>query len=251
MQPGYAVKAPLVPTTRPNPAANGWISHRAALVQPFALFAGIPLIDCAQIVASAQERQFVQRKTLFFEGDPIQHVVLVLSGCIKVTQLSPNGQEVILRLNGPGEMVGALGSSSKFGHCSTARTVEPSAVLIWETNHFEAIGERFPLLRRNAARILEQRLNEMDVRFREVSTEKVAPRLSSQLVRLLKQVGKHADGHVKIALSRRDLAQLTGTTLFTVSRLLSYWETRGIVTARREEVLVRDLPALVGLSRES
>ena len=55
--------------------------------------------------------------------------------------------------------------------------------------------------------MLERRLNELEVRFREISTEKVAPRLSSQLVRLLDQVGKRSEGHVEIALSRRELAQ--------------------------------------------
>jgi CRP-like cAMP-binding protein len=106
------------------------------------------------------------------------------------------------------------------------------------------------MLRRNIVHVLERRLNELEVRFREISTEKVAPRLSSQLVRLMDQVGRRTDGHVEIALSRRELAQLTGTTLFTVSRLLCNWETRGIVSARREAVLVRNVPALMELSRQ-
>jgi CRP-like cAMP-binding protein len=69
------------------------------------------------------------------------------------------------------------------------------------------------------------------------------------LLRLLNQVGKRADSHVEINLSRRELAQLTGTTLFTVSRLLCQWETQGIVSARREVVLIRDVTALTELSR--
>ena len=89
----------------------------------------------------------------------------------------------------------------------------------------------------------------MDQRFREISTEKVAPRLSSQLVRLSSQVGKRVNGHVAISLSRAELAQLTGTTLFTVSRLLCQWETQGIVCNGRECVLLRDLTALEGLSQ--
>jgi CRP/FNR family transcriptional regulator, nitrogen oxide reductase regulator len=65
----------------------------------------------------------------------------------------------------------------------------------------------------------------------------------------LSQVGKRINGHVEISLSRAELAQLTGTTLFTVSRLLSQWDVLGIVDARRESVMVRDLPALVELSQ--
>jgi CRP/FNR family transcriptional regulator, nitrogen oxide reductase regulator len=200
-------------------------------------------------VASAREKRFSRRQTLFAEGDPVRQTLLLLSGCVKLTQFGQNGSEVILRLTGPGEMVGALGLCADCAHCSTAQTTEPSTALVWEATNFESALERFPNFRRNMVRVLETRLQEMDQRFREVSTEKVAPRLSSQLVRLLNQVGKHVNGHVEISLSRAELAQLTGTTLFTVSRLLCQWEVRGIVYSRREAVLVRDLPALMELSQ--
>jgi CRP-like cAMP-binding protein len=115
---------------------------------------------------------------------------------------------------------------------------------------FERLVDRFPLLRRNIASILERHLNELEIRYREVSTEKVSSRLSNLLVRLVSQVGRRIEDCVEIALSRRELAQLTGTTLFTVSRLLCQWEALGIVSARREVVLVHDVPALQELSRE-
>jgi len=94
-----------------------------------------------------------------------------------------------------------------------------------------------------------QTLNQLEVRFREICTEKVAPRLSSQLVRLVSQVGRPFNGYVEIGLSQRDLAQLTGTTLFTVSRLLGQWEDLGIVRPQRQGVLVLNVPALEDLSR--
>jgi CRP/FNR family transcriptional regulator, nitrogen oxide reductase regulator len=224
------------------------MNQRAISVQRFALFSGIPLADCIKIVSTAQEKHFSRRQTIFFEGDPIRHIVFLLSGCVKVTQFGPNGQEVILRLNGPGEMVGMIGLHAKGNHSSTARTVQMATALVWEAAHFEAVSERYPLLRRNTARVLEQRLHELEERFREVSTEKVSPRLSSQLLRLLPQVGKRVNDEVEIGLSREELAQLTGTTLFTVSRLLSQWELRGIVSNGREMVLVRNVQALMDLS---
>ena len=96
---------------------------------------------------------------------------------------------------------------------------------------------------------LTYKKREMEERFREVSTEKVGSRLSSQLIRLSKQVGRSINGDVEISLSRPDLAQMTGTTLFTVSRLLCLWKSLGIVSVRREVVLVRNLEALEQLSQ--
>jgi CRP/FNR family transcriptional regulator, nitrogen oxide reductase regulator len=224
-------------------------SPKATLVERFPLFSGVSLSDCANIVSTAREKHFERRQTIFAQGDPVRQILLLVSGCVKLTQFGQDGGEVILRLTGPGEIVGAIGLCSDGGYGSTAQTIESSAALVWETANFGSVLERFPVFRRNLVRALEARLQEMDQRFREVSTEKVAPRLSSQLVRLFNQVGKRVDGHVEISLSRAELAQLTGTTLFTVSRLLCQWEVRGIVCARRECVLLRDLPALLNLSQ--
>ena len=96
--------------------------------------------------------------------------------------------------------------------------------------------------------MLLHHLEDMHVRFREISTDRVAARLSSQIIRMMHQVGRQVNGEVEISISREELAQLTGTTLFTVSRLLSDWGRQGIVAARREVVSIRNLPALVDLS---
>jgi CRP-like cAMP-binding protein len=67
-------------------------------------------------------------------------------------------------------------------------------------------------------------------------------------MRLLKQVGRPARGGIEISLSREELAQMTGTTLFSVSRLLSKWGEEGFVLPRREAVVVLDAGRLAELS---
>jgi CRP/FNR family transcriptional regulator, nitrogen oxide reductase regulator len=219
------------------------------LVRRFPLFSEMSLEDCAIVVACAQLQTFQRGTTIFVEGDPIRQVVLLASGCAKLTQLGPQAQEVILRLIGPGETL-CVPCPLKCSHCSTATTIERSAVLVWDAKQYEVATERFPVLGRNISCIILQALNQLEVRFREVSTEKVASRLSSQLLRLVSQVGKESDGRVEIALSQRDLAHLTGTTLFTVSRLLSQWKEQGIVSPRRAAVEILNIPALTEIAQE-
>jgi CRP/FNR family transcriptional regulator, nitrogen oxide reductase regulator len=220
------------------------VQRRAEAVQHFPLFSNIPNAECREIVSAAHEREFLRRQTIFLEGDPVRHIILLTSGCAKTLQCGQNGSEVILRLSGPGDLVGTISTCMPGQHCSMARTMSASTALVWDFNSFEAATERFPILRRNAVQILSKRLHEMEERYREISTEKVAGRLSHQLVRLLNQVGREVDGAVEICLSREELAQLTGTTLFTVSRLLSDWDERGIVSTRREAVSVHNMKAL-------
>jgi CRP/FNR family transcriptional regulator, nitrogen oxide reductase regulator len=240
-----SIRVPLARVGTPVPLSTVGNSHKVSLVRKFPLFAGISDADCATIVSLAYERQFQRRQAMFFEGDPIKHVLLLVTGCVKVTQFGQNGGEVILRLHGPGEIVGALGLHARTDRTGRAQTLQTSTVLAWEAAKFEALAERFPALWRNSAGIAEQSLQDIEQRYREISTEKVSSRLGSQLARLLSQVGKPVEGHTEVRISRAELAQLTGTTIFTVSRLLSQWEARGIVSARRENVLVTNISALM------
>lgn len=227
------------------------MTETMSLLQRCPLFCDLSAAECGGIVGHAHERHFVRRQIIFLAGDPVRQTMVLTSGSVKLTQAGQNGSEVILRLSGAGESIGAMGSCALGGqHCFSAQALENCTVLAWDASTFENLAERHPVLRRNMVRILENRLQEMDARFREISTEKVAARLSSQILRLLKQIGKRNNGCIEIALSREELAQLTGTTLFTVSRLLCQWELQGIVSARRETVIVHQDQALVEISQE-
>jgi CRP-like cAMP-binding protein len=223
-------------------------SEKIALVQRLTLLSGVSPAACATIISAAYEKRLWRRQTIFSEGDPVQQVMMLLSGCVKITQLGLRGNEVILRLSWIGEMVGDFQLSANCKHFSTAQTVQPSLALVWQVASFEKFLDRFPAFRRNTVRALEESLHKMEQRFREVSTENVGPRLSSELIRLSNRFGCGVNGQSEIPLSRGELAQLTGTTLSTASRLLSRWQRLGIVSIRRQVVQVCDFAALTQLT---
>jgi len=232
-----------------NGGANPALAiQKVARVQQSSLFSNVSLADCAEIVSAGHEKQFSRKQIIFLEGDLREQIWLLVSGCAKVTQIGQNGTEVILRVSGPGDVLGALGSSPVSKQWYTVQALESCLVLFWDTRFFEAVSARVPVLRHNVARILQERLSDIDERFREISTEKVASRLSSELVRLAQQIGRRKVEGIEISLSHLELAQLTGTTLFTVSRLLSQWEPLGIVKTRREAVSICNLQELAAIS---
>ena len=230
-----------VPAAGSYPPGEGAILRRAASVEQFPLFANISGADCGEIVSRARERQFSRHQTIFMEGDPVRDIILLISGSAKITQLGQNASTVILRIVGPGEIVDVVGLSE---HCSTAQALSDSTALVWDTNAFEGLAALYPAFSWNMVKLVSRHLTELEERYREVSTEKVAARLSHQLTRLLQQVGPQPDGTLEINLSREELAQLTGTTSFAVGRLLSEWEQRGVVSTRRGTVSVQDVETL-------
>jgi len=229
--------------------STGPLKPRVVAPQCLSLIADLSPPDCAAIISCAQEKRFYARDPIFLQGDSIRDVIVLTSGCVKVTQMHENGLEVILSVNGPADIVGTAVLGTVTHHASTATAVQRCTGLSWSSPLFESLLERFPAFRRKTAHAMEERLLEMEQRFREVCTERVGSRLSSALLRLTDHLEAADEKRIELTLSRTELAQLTGTTLFTVSRLLRKWQAQGIVKLRRASVVVQDYDALMKLSR--
>lgn len=212
------------------------------------LFCGLSQGEYETILGSAQERSFPIERTIFSEGDPDRAVFVLVSGRVKMTQRSASGEEILLRIKGSGEVLGALGFASGRKHALTARALEPCRVLAWEVAAFEGLVAQFPGLRHNALYTLAQGLKAIEQRFLQLASEQVAPRLARMLTRLLEQNDLAARTGGTIELSREELAQMIGTTVFTVSHLLSEWEKRGIIQAQRRGVRVKKPRALCAVA---
>jgi CRP-like cAMP-binding protein len=208
------------------------------------LFAGLTQAECRDIALAARARMFARDELLFMQGQPVRSLVLIEAGSVKLTQLSPGGSEVILWMNGKGEAVGVQAESAASSHTCSARAMEKSKALVWEYSRLQSVLTEHPQIRKNINQILSNRLQELEERFREIATERVAKRLALTMLRLMKQVGKEQNGGIQISLSREELAQMTGTTLFTISRILSKWSEDGFIEPRRESVVIRDAKRL-------
>jgi len=192
----------------------------------------------------ARQRAFARDEQLFMQGHPVRHLVLILTGSVKLTQLSSSGNEVVLGIIGPGNLAGVLAEPGATTHTCSARAMEKCVVFSWDSITLQRLMEECPQIRRNASDILIERLSELEERFRELATEKVHTRLAYALIRLHKQIGKRVDEGVMISLSRDELAQMVGTTLFTISRIISRWASSGFIEGRREAVVIRDVHML-------
>ena len=74
-----------------------------------------------------------------------------------------------------------------------AQALSASTARIWEISAFHALAERFPVLRHNILNVVAGRLQELEECYREISTGKVATRLSHQLLRLFNRLGRRAN----------------------------------------------------------
>src|SRR5579859_892343 len=228
------------PAPPPALRTNSSLPEHLVLMCASALFTGLSQREVEEIVSCARARTFARDELLFCQGQPVRSLIFLQSGSVKHTQVGESGSEVLLRMSGTGEALHVQGDSGTCSHTCSARAMEQCKAMVWEYNRLQGLMTQYPQIRQNVSRILAGRLRELEERFREVATEKVARRLALVLLRLLKQIGKPVAEGTQVSLSREELAQMTGTTLFTISRILSKWSEQGIVTPRREAVIIND-----------
>ena len=213
---------------------------QGALVGHSALLAGLSPQQCSEIFAYARITKFARNERLFAQDQPIHKLIMIKTGSVKLTQLSPDGKEVILWLNGPGDAVGIHADPDGSNHSCSAHAMERSQVFVWESYLLQMLFSRFPQIQINLGRILACRLSELEERFCEIAGERVPKRLALVLIRLIKSVGKESREGVDVVITREELAQMTGSTLFTISRTLSKWANFGFIVPRREGVVIID-----------
>jgi len=225
---------------------------RAALKSGVPLFHGASDEGLARAVALARREKRAKGETLFEQGATADAFHLILAGRLKVSQTTPDGHQVIIRHLGPREIAGCVAVCGGVPYPATATAVEDTWLLTWSRARIAELAARHPEIALNAMRIMGGRTVELQERLKEMQTERVERRIAHALGRLVVQAGRRtAEGiEIDFPITRQDLAEMTGTTLHTVSRTLSEWEAAGLVASGRQKVVILRPHALVSIAED-
>jgi CRP/FNR family transcriptional regulator, nitrogen oxide reductase regulator len=198
-------------------------------------------------------RSIEEGEFFFFQGDLATYLYVLISGRAKLMQMSATGQQVNLRMIHEWEMFGALGAIRENAtYPASAQALVPSTALAIQSGQLRDMMQTRPYLSFELMKMMTGYIQEMQERYRELATEKVERRIARTLLRLTAQMGvRAADGGIELTFSRQDLAEMSGTTIFTASRVLSEWEKHGLVESGRERVVIRNPHGLVKIAEES
>lgn len=217
-----------------------------SLVQGLALFQHMPRDTLEALLARSSSRWVPQGAVIFEQGSSAGSFYLLLQGRLKVTHVTSEGQQVMVRVVHPGELFGFAQALARPDYPGTARTAVDSVVISWPTSEWESVIATNPHLAINAVQTIGQQLDVAHARLCELSTQQVERRVAHTILRLAEKSGREQDDAILIdfPISRQDIAEMTGSTLHTVSRLLSAWEDRGLVAGGRRKLSVLDREAL-------
>ncbi len=223
-----------------------------SVIAKMAMFQGLEADDLRDVMGNARTRRVAQGTRIFSQGDPAETCYALIDGRVKIVQTGAEGEQMIVHFIGPGEMFGTLAVFTGGGYPADAEAVTDCVEISWSAATMTELMHRHPVVAINTLNILGRRLMQVQRRLREISNERVERRIARALLRLVEHAGRPVDGGTAIdfPLSRQDVAEITGTTLHTVSRTLSAWEERGIVELGRQKVTIRDPDTLTAIAED-
>jgi CRP-like cAMP-binding protein len=213
-----------------------------SLVRDLEIFESMTDDDLDTVLDMASVRQLAEGACAFRQGDSAGEFFALLHGRLKVVQTTMDGHQVVVRHVSPGDIFGIARAMRRPDYPASAVAVVESLALAWPSAQWDAFVARSPVLAANALHAVGQRLQDAHTRIRELSTQEVERRVAHALLRLVEQAGRETGDGVLIdfPVTRQDIAEMTGTTLHSVSRLMAAWEAKGLVASGRKRITVLD-----------
>jgi len=204
-------------------------------------------------LARCVSRSIENDEYFFMQGDPATHAYVLVQGRVKMVQVTPNGQQITLRIMTPGQTFGGVALlNPDSGYPASAQAAEDSAALAWSTETLRELVKKDPSISLNTMQLMHGYITELQERQSALTSERVEQRIARILLKLAAQSGKKVVEGVliDIPLTRQDIAEMSGTTLFTVSRTLNVWERQELLSIGRERVVIKNPHGLVRIADE-
>lgn len=206
--------------------------------------------EIREILDLAVAKRFETGQPVFEEGLKATRFYLLLDGHIRVIRITPEGEQVIALHIASGQLFGVAAALGHDTYPATAMTADECLILSWPNALWSDFVEKYDGFSTEAYKTVGARIGEMQNRIVEMATQQVEQRVACVLLRMVAQTGKKVENGVEIdfPITRQNISEMTGTTLHTVSRLLSAWEKDGIVTSKRRRITITQPDRLERLS---
>jgi len=225
-------------------------SHDLASLE---LFGGLSASVLDEVRSTARFRQLGRNTRIFNQGDGGVRAHALIQGSVRISQSGSDGGQVVVRFITKGEMFGTVALFTDRRYPADAETLVDCVEVSWSEAGLAELMNRYPQIAINVIRIVGKRLQEAQVRVRELATQRVERRIAHTLMRLAHRAGRlTAKGtEIELPLRRKDIADICGTTLHSASRILTPWEKAGWLVTRDQHLTIRELARIRQIAEDT
>ena len=211
------------------------------------IFAGLPITAVNGVLARALRTSVRPYTQLCRAGESPSWFFVVLQGQVKYSRAIDDGTEIVLRILSRNECFG-MGSfvPDPQPYLGTAETLTFCEILKWRSSDVLSLTREHHRLSQNALAIVLAYLADYSARHAALVSESGTSRIARVLIDLANRIGVPADEGVDVRVTNEDLGALADVSRFTVSRTMSRWQDRHLISKNRNHVVVRVPEGLLG-----
>ncbi|MEX0685533.1 MAG: Crp/Fnr family transcriptional regulator [Balneolales bacterium] len=216
------------------------IGLRLEMLGKAPFFKGLSADKLGMVNKYFNARHFETGEVIYFENDPATRLRVVVNGKIKLTRQAHEDKDVLIDILKPGEIFGTLSDLGDHTYNETAIAQTNSCVLSIISSDFRSIMNENATVAINVLDITTARLISSRENFLELSTLPVDKRIYRILCKLSEKFGEpYGNGIlIQMPLTRKDLADMAGTSTETVSRIMSQLKKDDIIDTGRQWVTI-------------
>jgi len=222
----------------------------AAFIQSVSIFTKLDHEQLQILLKKFQRRHHRRNEVIFHQGDPADHMHIILEGRIRISVASDDGREMSLALLQPGEFFGEMALLDNSNRSATATAIVPSETIVLFRQDFLEFLSDNPEVASEVNRTLVQRLRSSNQMLGDMVFLDVPTRVAKQLLALVETYLEDGavDGVIPVPVSQDELAHLVGASRETVSRALNNYRRMGILSTSNRLVTINDLSRLERMS---
>jgi CRP-like cAMP-binding protein len=226
------------------------MEDRKRLLAKLDLFSGLADRELAEIDLITRKRSLEAREMLFHKGDDSADVYVIVSGRLKAFVTGPDGDDVVFRYMGPGEVIGEISAFAGGKRTANVAAVEACELLMIPRRDFMPLLRRSPEITLRLLAGLAERMIRLSDTFEDNNFRTVSARLAKCLLGLADRWGEPAKNGVRIAgrFSQAELGDLVGATRESVNKLVRVWAADGVLEMHDGSVTIKQRAALEKLA---
>jgi CRP-like cAMP-binding protein len=224
-----------------------------AVLKVTPVFRKLAPADLHTIAQAAVVRRYDRGQVIFEQETPSDAFYTIASGRVKIFKMLPTGKDLILEIFGAGDPLGAVAAYDGRPFPASAIALESTVCIVIPRATFFRLLEDHPSLVRGLMLGLTIRLVELTNRLAELSGGRIEPRFARLFLKLATEMGRNERGgmFIPLALSRQELADMTGTTIETGIRIMSRWGKEDVVRTEKDGFVILDRRTLEAIAVEA
>lgn len=218
------------------------LNLRLSILHQVPFFVHLSHERVAEVNQLFHEYGYEAGENIYFSGDRAAHLYIVASGQVKLLRHSVTGQDVMVDVLSAGDFFGTFSALEEADYVDTAQAQIPVCVLRIPVEDFRSLLIHDPQAALKVLDITSRRLQDAYEMLRQLSAHSVEKRIAYVLLKLADKLGEASEEGllIQMPLNRDDIAQMTGTTSETASRVMSQFQKDGLIQSGRQWVAIVD-----------